>query len=196
MPFQKGNQYGKLHKGHPYYPTSLEGLIQRGAKISAAKKGKPLTEKQRASLSRYWESKKGKSPSIENRLKVSAAMKGKKKSAEHVAKVAAALRGKKRPQWSGTNHHAWKGDFATYSSLHNWVYRHLGNKKHCENCGISDEYKTYHWANKSGDYKRQEDDWLRLCVPCHSSYDKGRNSIRHNYDHIGNSYKRKVCTTH
>ncbi len=58
MTFLPGNQLGKLNKGHPDY-LSAEQRKANGPKISAAKKGKPLTAVQRASLQRYWASKKG-----------------------------------------------------------------------------------------------------------------------------------------
>lgn len=65
---------------------------------------------------------------------------------------------------------AWKGDNVGYISLHKWVYRHRGSPKKCEHC-LSEEKKNYHWANKSHEYKRDLDDWIRLCVSCHKKYD-------------------------
>jgi len=32
--------------------------------------------------------------------------------------------------------------------------------------------KKIHWANKSGEYLRDKDDWIRLCCKCHKKYDK------------------------
>ncbi|MFZ5845290.1 MAG: hypothetical protein ACOY0S_02370 [Patescibacteria group bacterium] len=54
--------------------------------------------------------------------------------------------------------------------LHNWVKKNLGRPTHCEICKSKDK-KTYHWANKSGNYKYDLNDWLRLCVSCHKKYD-------------------------
>ena len=65
----------------------------------------------------------------------------------------------------------WKGDKVKYMGLHNWVRRHLGTPKKCENCGLNNENKEYHWANKSGKYLRDLSDWIRLCVKCHKAYD-------------------------
>ena len=43
----------------------------------------------------------------------------------------------------------------------------LGNK----NPNWKGGKKMYHWANISKSYKRNRNDWLRLCVPCHMKYD-------------------------
>lgn len=68
----------------------------------------------------------------------------------------------------GEKHRLWKGDNVGYVGLHNWVRRALGYPKKCSKC------KSQHniqWANKSHSYKRDEDDWLELCRPCHMTYD-------------------------
>lgn len=51
-------------------------------------------------------------------------------------------------------------------------YARRGRPNTCEHCGfVSDERKALDWANKSQQYKRELDDWLRLCKPCHKRYD-------------------------
>ena len=65
----------------------------------------------------------------------------------------------------------WKGDNVGIEALHNWVTRHKGKPNKCEHCGCSDERK-YEWSNISQLYKRELSDWQRLCVPCHSKYDR------------------------
>lgn len=65
----------------------------------------------------------------------------------------------------------WKGEKASYHAMHAWVARHRGKPQKCEHCGTT-EKKMYHWANKSHEYKRDLNDWIRLCRPCHSRYDK------------------------
>ncbi len=40
--------------------------------------------------------------------------------------------------------------------------------------------KMIHWANISHKYKRDLDDWIEMCVPCHKAYDKGRSDIKDN----------------
>ena len=69
--------------------------------------------------------------------------------------------------------HMWKGDNVTYSGIHAWVKRKLGSPDTCENCGKTGLTGCkIHWANISGEYKRDLSDWIRLCVPCHFRMDK------------------------
>ena len=96
---------------------------------------------------------------------------------EHMRKVHKGQKpwntGKKRPEMTGENHFAWKGNEVGYHALHTWVERRLGKPQCCDLCGTI-EKRRYHWANKSGKYKRKITDWIRLCVPCHGIYDKRR----------------------
>lgn len=103
----------------------------------------------------------------------SKALVGRKLSEKHKAniKIATIKRGAIPPIHIGSSNKKWKGDAVGYDALHDWVRRQLGNPQKCEHCGTCKK-KMYHWANKSGDYKRELDDWIRLCVPCHSKYDK------------------------
>jgi hypothetical protein len=73
-------------------------------------------------------------------------------------------------QLANDKHPLWKGDDATLIAKHNWVVRRLGRPKKCEHCGTTED-RMYHWANISGEYKRDLSDWKRLCVPCHKRYD-------------------------
>jgi hypothetical protein len=57
-----------------------------------------------------------------------------------------------------------------YRSLHLWVERNLGKPMQCENCSTTYPQR-YHWANISGEYKRELSDWVRLCPLCHKNYD-------------------------
>jgi hypothetical protein len=59
---------------------------------------------------------------------------------------------------------------STYAAVHMWMRYHHGKPQKCENCETT-EKRMYHWANVSGTYKREREDWLRLCVPCHKSND-------------------------
>ena len=67
-------------------------------------------------------------------------------------------------------HHGWKGDNVGYSSLHAWVVRKIGKADHCE---MDKTHKStrYHLANKSGKYKRDLKDWIKLCPSCHKKQD-------------------------
>lgn len=72
----------------------------------------------------------------------------------------------------GENHPRWKGDKVGYSSLHSWVKRYLGTPETCEECGKTNlKGKYINWANISGKYKRELDDWKRLCKKCHHKFD-------------------------
>jgi hypothetical protein len=69
-------------------------------------------------------------------------------------------------------HYKWKGDEANYRSKHQWIVNHFGQPTVCEHCkkeGLTGH--KIHWANKSHEYKRNREDWLRLCVKCHSKFD-------------------------
>ena len=79
-------------------------------------------------------------------------------------------RGVTKPHTVGENNYAWKGSKVGYEALHAWVYRKLGKANYCEFCSI--KKIRFHWANKSGEYKRDLDDWISLCQSCHINYDK------------------------
>lgn len=77
------------------------------------------------------------------------------------------------PGKSGAKHHNWQGDFTSYRSMHRWVVRHKGQPTKCEHC-LKDGLTGHqiHWANISGQYKRDVDDYIRLCAKCHKAFDK------------------------
>lgn len=70
----------------------------------------------------------------------------------------------------GVRNNHWKGDDAGYTSKHQWASRWFGKPVFCEHCKTS-AHRMYHWANISGKYLRDRNDWLRLCVPCHKKFD-------------------------
>lgn len=78
---------------------------------------------------------------------------------------------------------AWKGELVKKSGLHDWVKKVLGKPNKCEHCGTTSANK-FEWANKSQKYKREINDWMRLCTKCHAKYDyptkvkKWRNSVK------------------
>lgn len=86
--------------------------------------------------------------------------------------------GKNWEEMQGENSVNWKGDDVGLCALHEWVKKHLGEAKKCEYCNIegrkcSDGRNYIHWANKSHEYRRRLDDWVTLCVKCHSAFDHG-----------------------
>lgn len=70
---------------------------------------------------------------------------------------------------TGERHRLWKGDGASYTSIHQWVYRHFGRAAECELCGSK---VIVQWSNRSGEYRRERDDWWQLCKSCHMDYDR------------------------
>lgn len=78
-------------------------------------------------------------------------------------------KGHKQPKEELSPH--WKGDKVGYSGIHYWIQRHLGKPNLCEKCGTTTA-KQFHWANISGEYKRDLKDYKRLCAKCHKIFDR------------------------
>ena len=109
---------------------------------------------------------------IERNEKIGAAHRGRKLTLDHRAKISSSLIGNTRMLGHfDEQSNGWKGDRVKYNGLHQWVQRRKGKSVMCELCGVSG--RMLHWANKSREYKRDLSDWIRLCVPCHSKYDRG-----------------------
>jgi len=68
---------------------------------------------------------------------------------------------------------AWKGEKAGYSALHKWLYKRKKKNNVCEMCGTK-VAKKYEFANISGEYKREVDDFMEVCTRCHRQYDNER----------------------
>ena len=68
----------------------------------------------------------------------------------------------------------WKGNEVSYNGLHKWLKRHKGIPFECEECGTRKK-RRYEWANISGEYNRDLNNYRSLCVPCHrkEAYIKG-----------------------
>jgi len=81
------------------------------------------------------------------------------------------------------------GSDSSYRSLHMWVERKLGKPSMCEHCDDSSKVR-YEWANKSGNYRKDLSDWIRLCKSCHLVYDYGGLCKRklHDLNDQGNIY--------
>jgi len=71
----------------------------------------------------------------------------------------------------------WKGDSVGYYGVHRWIETIFGKPKFCEKCKSTKE-KWYDWANISGEYKRDKNDWMRLCRKCHMLEDKRMNNLK------------------
>lgn len=71
---------------------------------------------------------------------------------------------------SGENNHRWMGDEVGYSGIHKWIKSKLGK---AERCSFDEGHigRKYSWANVSGSYLRDVNDWTTLCWECHNQYD-------------------------
>lgn len=65
----------------------------------------------------------------------------------------------------------WHGTDSEYVLLHNWARAQLAGITECQNCG---SINNLHCANKSHNYMKVVDDWIKLCSKCHKAYDLGR----------------------
>lgn len=115
---------------------------------------------------------KGKKRSPETRKKISAAMLRAWQGVDRTG-VSAMERNKKIGLANlGEKHGMWRGNKVKYRALHTWIQNRLGKPDQCKNCrkaGLS--ARQIHWANISGQYKRDELDWIRLCMSCHRYFD-------------------------
>lgn len=83
--------------------------------------------------------------------------------------------GKKHLKITGVRNANWKGDEVSYRNLHRWVVRQLGQPGDCANCDKTKLTRhQIHWANISHEYRREVDDWVRLCTKCHKAYDMNK----------------------
>lgn len=97
---------------------------------------------------------KGDHPSPKTEFK-----KGHKTSPELIAKLSITLNIKKSQ------------GIPNYHQLHRWVKKQLGTPNICWFCQTLIAPK-FQWANKSGEYKEDIEDWIRLCAKCHWAYDR------------------------
>jgi hypothetical protein len=67
------------------------------------------------------------------------------------------------------NSPVWKGDDVQYKQLHTWIRKMLGEPDKCYRCFTSAAKIDY--ANISGKYLRDIDDYIPLCSSCHKIYD-------------------------
>lgn len=97
-----------------------------------------------------------------------------KETKKHLSKV-------RIGKFKGTANATWKGDKVGYYALHAWVGREKGKASICEFDSI--HKGPFEWANVSKEYKRDLNDYMSLCKPCHARYDgQGLNRER---DSIG-----------
>ena len=107
--------------------------------------------------------------SEESKLKMSLARIGKINGMQGKKHSSATLEKLRTVAKVGSQNPMWKGDEVGYDALHDWARRHRGMSKTCEMCNAGGYLEL---ANRSREYKRDVDDWLTLCKPCHVRYDR------------------------
>lgn len=70
----------------------------------------------------------------------------------------------------GTDHPLFKGEAASYTTVHKWMRRNFPKTGRCEYCGRTDRVTQYASASHSR-YTLNRADWFELCVPCHRAVD-------------------------
>lgn len=78
-----------------------------------------------------------------------------------------------KENYRGENNPDWKGDQVKYRGIHMWIQNKLGKANKCS-FDEAHEATGFHWANISGSYLRDLDDWMQLCPKCHKKYDMTR----------------------
>lgn len=83
----------------------------------------------------------------------------------------------KKEMYKNKENHPHYGKFKknpsySYSNIHKWLYARFGKAIKCENKRCKGKSNTFVWANISGKYKRERNDFLMLCQSCHMKADK------------------------
>jgi hypothetical protein len=119
--------------------------------------------------------RRGATHSSESRQRMSTAHKGSVFTDDHRAR----LRERSNDHLQSDRHYGWKGDAASYLSKHQWVYRRKPRTGECEECGtrppaFRNRTTGTEFANVSGEYRRDVDDYRELCHACHTTFDQER----------------------
>lgn len=92
-------------------------------------------------------------------------------------KIAKARTGMKAPwnaernrkyRYAGEKSGNWKGNDVGYIALHQWIKRSFEWANMCDLCYSNENLEL---ANKTGEYKREKEDWWILCRKCHRARD-------------------------
>lgn len=135
--------------------------------ISEKLTGRQLSESHKRAIS---VATKGKIHSPETRARMGEARLGKSLSQNHPARR------------KGDQNPGWVGDSIGKSGVHGWlrkVRKHTGRCEYCRRkpglrTDILDKvYPGTEFANISGEYRRDIDDYAELCRKCHKAFDRG-----------------------
>ncbi len=67
----------------------------------------------------------------------------------------------------GENHPFWTKN-VKYYPLHSWILRSWGKASECIN---GHDALRYEWANMTGIYDRNKENWRQMCISCHRKED-------------------------
>lgn len=89
-------------------------------------------------------------------------------------------------KWKKGKSHHWKGDKASYSAVHYWLFHNFGKADRCENRDskifdfeCSNKCDKYHWALKKGyQHVHNRNNYYMLCISCHWKYDLTKEKIK------------------
>jgi hypothetical protein len=121
------------------------------------KKGAVFTEEHRRKMSLAAKARIRPPMSEETKRKIYLAKIGKPRPDMIGNKLTLGMKGKKSKRW--------KGDNVGYYALHTWIARELGKASYCSR-NITHKSPRYHWANISGEYKRDLNDYEQVCPSC------------------------------
>ena len=79
-------------------------------------------------------------------------------------------KGKKLPHLSGENSINWKGDNASYFSIHEWIRKHYKVPEVCEKCDKEKKLQLS-FDHSLGKHTRNIEDYEWLCSKCHLEKD-------------------------
>lgn len=85
---------------------------------------------------------------------------------------------------------AWKKEGLGYSGVHGWIRRNFGRATYCSN-DMNHKSNAYDWANISGKYFRDINDYKQLCRKCHIEFDKKNHCSNGHARTTENCYKNK-----
>lgn len=72
----------------------------------------------------------------------------------------------------GSKNVNWKGNNASYISIHQWISRHYGSASRCESPNCSKKSVSFEYALLKGkEHSRKRENYWQLCQSCHVKYD-------------------------